>query len=434
MHHRRPALRLRGLSILVVALGLLPRPALAQYATGFVPYFGKNKVHYDTFAWRIYKSPHFEVFYYPEFEQHLSRLTSYLESGYQKLSAGLKHEMPEPIPAILYKTHSEFEETNLFPTFLPEGVLAFAEPTRGRLLLPIDEPPDRLNGLIQHELTHVFAFNMIPRGLFQRGIPLWIDEGLAEYFRGLWDPLDLMMIRDAAITDQVPKLSRAEFEAFSGRLVYNMGHACFEYMEARYGKEGVRQFLYTLRKGILGGSVDDIYQQAFRMSPEEFDAGFDKWLKERFKPFRDKQRPDDYGKDLSPEPGEDALRPGLRVQPRAPRERWWRLSPRTAADGEADIVLLSTKDGVGDPEPHERLHQPLREHLVQRRPIRGQPLDQLRSPGRYRGLLRPGRQAADALPGVRRSTERSCAGSPSPSTRPRPPRSCPEARKSCSWP
>ena len=46
--------------------------------------------------------------------------------------------------------------------------------------------------------------------------------------------------------------------------------------------------------------MDDIYQQAFRMTPEEFDEAFDKWLKERFKPFRDKQRPDDYGKDLSP--------------------------------------------------------------------------------------------------------------------------------------
>jgi Tol biopolymer transport system component len=344
MHHRRPALRLRGLIALVVLFGLLPRPAAAQYATGYVPYFGKNKVHYDTFAWRIYKSPHFEVFYYPEFEQHLSRLTSYLESGYQKLSSGLKHEMPEPIPAILYKTHSEFEETNLFPTFLPEGVLAFAEPTRGRLLLPIDEPPDRLNGLIQHELTHVFAFNMIPRGLFQRGIPLWIDEGLAEYFRGLWDPLDLMMIRDAAITDQVPKLSRAEFEAFSGRLVYNMGHACFEYMEARYGKEGVRQFLYTLRKGILGGNLEDIYMQAFRSTPEEFDAGFDKWLKERFKPYRDKQRPDDYGKDLSPNQEKTRFAQVYGFSPSPSGEMVAALTANRA-DGEADIVLLSTKDG-----------------------------------------------------------------------------------------
>lgn len=338
--------RLRPLlSLAVAAAFLLPRPAAAQ----FIPYYGKNKVKYDTFAWRVYKSPHFEVFYYPEFEQHLARLVSYLESGYLKLSTGLKHEMPEPIPVIFYKTHSEFEETNLFPSFVPEGVAAFTEPVKNRMVLPIDEPPDRLQGLITHEMTHAFAFDLIPRGLGfglqQRAIPLWVDEGLADYFRGMWDPLDLMMIRDAALTDKVPKLSKAEFEAFSGRLVYNMGHACFEFMEARYGKEGIRQFLYTLRKGILGGGTEELFKQAFRTTPEEFDAAFDKWLKERFKPFRDRQRPDDFGHDLSPNPEKTSFTQAFAFAP-SPSGEIAAIITANRSEGEADVVLVSTKDGT----------------------------------------------------------------------------------------
>jgi dipeptidyl aminopeptidase/acylaminoacyl peptidase len=335
---RRRLGRLLSLSLLL-ALPVVP-PAEAQ----FIPYYGKNKVKYDNFAWRVYKSPHFEVYYYPEFEQHLARLVSYLESAYLKLSTGLKHELSHPVPAILYKTHSEFEQTNLYPSFVPEGVLAFAEPLRGRLVLPIDEAPDRLMGLIQHEMTHVFAFDLIPRTLVQRDIPLWIDEGLADYFRGMWDDLDLMMIRDAAVTDQVPKLSRAQFEAFSGRLVYNLGHACFEYMESRYGKEGIRQFLYTLRKGILGGTTEEIFKQAFRTTPEEFDQGFDKWLKERFKPFRDKERPSDYGREISPN---SEKTPFTQVFGFAPSPSGEMVAAITAdrSNGKATIVLLSSKDG-----------------------------------------------------------------------------------------
>ncbi len=333
------------LSLAVAAAFLHPQPAAAQ----FIPYFGKNKVKYDTFAWRVYKSPHFEVFYYPEFEQHLARLVSYLESGYLKLSTGLKHEMPEAIPVIFYKTHSEFEETNLFPSFVPEGVEAFTEPVKNRMVLPIDEPPDRLQGLITHEMTHAFAFDLIPRGIgfgiSQRPIPLWVDEGLADYFRGMWDPLDLMMIRDAALTDKVPRLSRAEFEAFSGRLVYNMGHACFEFMEARYGKEGIRQFLYTLRKGILGGGTEELFKQAFRTTPEEFDAAFDKWLKERFKPFRDKQRPDDFGRDLSPNPEKTSFTQAFAFAP-SPSGEIAAIITANRSEGEADVVLVSTKDGT----------------------------------------------------------------------------------------
>ena len=329
---------------LLLLLAATP-PATAQY----IPYYGKNKVKYDNFAWRIYNAPHFEVFYYPEFEQHVARLVSYLESSYLKISTGLKHEMPKPIPAIFYKTHSEFEQTNLFPAFVPEGVGAFTEPVLNRMVIPIDDPPDKLQGLITHEMVHAFAFSLIPRGLgfgiSQRAIPLWVDEGLADYFRGTWDPLDLMMIRDAALTDQVPRLSRAEFEPLSGRLVYNMGHAAFEFMEARYGKEGIRQFLYTLRKGILGGSTEDIYQQAFRTSPEEFDQAFDKWLKERFKPYRDLQRPNDFGRDLSPNPEKTSFTQSIAFAP-SPSGEVAAIMTFNRSDGELDIVLVSTRDGT----------------------------------------------------------------------------------------
>src|SRR5687768_7053263 len=158
-------MRKRTAALAVLALTLLPAlPAAAP----FFPYYGKNKVTYDNFSWRVYKTPHFAISYYPEFEMHLGRAASYLESSYQKVSTTLKHEIGQPIPVILYKTHSEFEQTNLGGGFIPEGVLAFAEPTRGRMVLPIDEPPDKLQGLITHELTHVFEFDIIPRSLVQR--------------------------------------------------------------------------------------------------------------------------------------------------------------------------------------------------------------------------------------------------------------------------
>ena len=301
---------------------------------------------YDTFAWRIYKSPHFEVYYYPEFEQHLARVVSYAESAYQKVSSDLKHEISSPIPLILYKTHSEFEQTNLFPAILPEGVLAFAEPTRGRMVLPIDLSPDELQGLITHELTHVFEFDLIPRNMVQRSVPLWVDEGLADYMRGTWDPIDLMSVRDAAVTEQIPRISR--FEEYGGfanpRLVYNLGHAAFEFIEARFGKEGIRQFLYTFRKNIVGGGMDEIYQQAFRMKPEEFDEAFEKWLKERFKPFRDKQRPSEYGRDLSPNPEKTSFTQVFAFAA-SPSGEIIAAITGNRSEGEADIILLSARDG-----------------------------------------------------------------------------------------
>ena len=46
-------------------------------------------------------------------------------------------------------------------------------------------------------------------------------------------------------------------------LVYNLGHAVFEFIEAKCGKEGIRQFLFSLRKSVIGGG-EDAYEDALR--------------------------------------------------------------------------------------------------------------------------------------------------------------------------
>jgi len=198
LRRRRPLM-----SAAAVVFAVLYATELAAQ-TPFVPYFGKNRVRYDNFQWHIYTTDHFQIYYYPEIEQHLERVAGYAESAYQHVSTELKHDLGAKVPLVLFKTQAEFQQQNVIPSEIPEGVAAFAEPTRDRMVLPIDEPPDQLYRLITHELTHIFEFDIIPRGLVQRGIPLWVDEGLAEYMAGVWNPMDLMTVRDVAVADIVP--------------------------------------------------------------------------------------------------------------------------------------------------------------------------------------------------------------------------------------
>jgi hypothetical protein len=344
---RRPA---RGS---LVALGLLVVLACVGWAgvvsaqTPFVPYFGKNNIHYDRFDWHIYTTDHFEIYYYPEIEKHLERVAGYAESAYQHVSADLKHDLSSKIQLVLFKTHSEFEQQNVAPGAAQEGVGAFAEPYRQRMLMPIDDPPDNLYGLITHELTHQFQFDIIPQGLIRQNVPLWVNEGGAEFERGQWDPLDLMMIRDAAVSDVVPKMSKTDGygnNPGNARLVpYDLGHAVYEFIEAKFGVEGVRQFLFALRKSVIGGG-EDAYEEALRMKPEEFDQAFERYLKERFKPFRDKERPGDYGRDLAPNQEKTHYTQALSIAP-SPSGDLIATVTGNRKDGELDIVLISSKDG-----------------------------------------------------------------------------------------
>jgi hypothetical protein len=316
-------------------------PIRAQ--TSYIPYYGKNRVRYKPFEWHIYKTDRFDFYFYPELLPHLERVAGYAESAYDRISGELKHDLADRVPIILFKTQSDFQLENISGAELPEGVLAFAEPERNRMVLPIDEPDDQLYRLITHELTHVFEFDIIPRGIIGGNLPLWMDEGLANYMAGYWNVLDLMQVRDAAITDNVPKMSEFESQPLSGRLPYSIGHATFEFIESKWGKEGLRQFLFSLRRSAIGGG-DSAYEEALKLQPAEFDEQFDRYLKERFKPFRDKERPADYGRNIAPRPDRSVFVRTLSIEA-SPTGDMLAAVVGNRRDQELDIVLLSARDG-----------------------------------------------------------------------------------------
>jgi hypothetical protein len=313
--------------------------------TSQIPYFGKNQVRYDAFEWFHYETDHFVIYYYPEIEPHLERMAGYAESAYQHVSSELKHDLAHKVPLILFQTSSEFQQQNVIPGAAQEGVGAFAEPTRNRIVMPMDEPPDLLYRLIVHELTHQFDYDIVPASLVRQSTPLWIHEGLADYMTGFWRPLDLMSVRDAAVADIIPKMSKLQGYSDVGgaRMIYNLGHAIFEFIEARWGKEGLRQYLFALRKSVIGGG-EDAYEEAFDLTAEEFDQDFDNYLKDRFKPFRDKERPADYGRNLIPNPEKTPYRGGYTIEP-SPSGDLIAVFSLNARDREGDIILVSAKDG-----------------------------------------------------------------------------------------
>ena len=125
-----------------------------------------------------------------------------------------------------------------------------------------------------------------------------------------------MTVRDAAVTDVVPKMSELnDYGNFGNpRMIYNLGHAVFEFIESRWGKEGLRSTSSRCASR-SSAAARTPYQEAFKIEDEEFDQQFDRYLKDRFKPFRDKERAADYGRNLAPE-----RRRRLPVQQRASAE------------------------------------------------------------------------------------------------------------------
>ena len=244
----------------------------------------------DTFEWQVYRTDHFDIHYYPALVPDLEQVASSAEGAYQWISSELRYNLWFRVPLILFKTRGDFEQQSIIPeateAILRGEVTSFSEPERNRVVILIDEEPDRRYRQITHELTHIFAFDMIPRSMTTlRSVPQWIDEGLANYMTGVWEPTDLMQVRDTVAANSVPKMTTltGSVDAQSPRVAANLGHAAFEFIEAEYGKVAVRQFLLELRRNVVDGT-GDLYQAAFHITPDEFDSEFGQYLRGRFSP------------------------------------------------------------------------------------------------------------------------------------------------------
>jgi hypothetical protein len=80
------------------------------------------------------------------------------------------------------------------------------------------------------------------------------------------------------------------------------------------------------------------------MKKEEFDEAFERYVKERFKPFRDKERPADYGRDLAPNKEKTKFSQAISIAP-SPSGDLIAVVTGNRKDQELDIVLVSSKDG-----------------------------------------------------------------------------------------
>jgi hypothetical protein len=302
--------------------------------------FGQNKIVYDRFHWNIYHATHFDIYFYDEEKSALQKVTNAAESAYDTLSRELNYQITKKIPLIYYHTHSAFEQTNVDLNFIPEGVGAFAEPTRNRMVIPIDTTDEKLLQLIQHELTHVFEYEILFQGKLGKEVtanpPTWFMEGFASFMGNDEDSKDRMVLRDAVVNDQVPPITHAQG---GGYFAYRFGHAVFAYMQQKYGWEGLRDFIYEYRN-TLGNSVDRALKRAFDITPDEFDSQFRTWLRKQYLPaLVAKGEPQEYGEPfkINPDIESEEISP-------VPSPSGDLLAAFTTYKDDVDVVLFNIPD------------------------------------------------------------------------------------------
>ena len=157
--------------------------------------FGQNKVQYDSFDWDYIVSPNTNVYYYGD-NYDLAIFTSKVaEKSIEQIGKHLRWRSSTPIKIIVYTSHNDFQQTNVVNVYMSEGIGGVTELYKNRIVIPFEGSYEQFEHVIHHELVHA-AINQLVYGGNAQGlisgrirvqVPLWANEGLAEYLSVDWD-------------------------------------------------------------------------------------------------------------------------------------------------------------------------------------------------------------------------------------------------------
>ena len=280
---------MRSRAIAVLALLLLVCTAVPSAAQ----YFGRNKVQYENFDFKVLTTEHFDIYYYPEEEAAVRLAARMAERWYARLSKLLNHELRGRQPLILYAAHPHFQQTNIIGD-IGEGTGGVTEGNRRRVILPFAGGLAETDHVLGHELVHAFQYDMAsqtdvggrPVGPGLQALPLWFIEGMAEYLSlGPIDSNTAMWVREAASRDAMPTIDKLDDPDY---FPYRYGHAFWAYVAGRWGDRVVGDLL---RGTGPDGNIEAAIGAILGMEDEQLSAEWHEATKRSFAAVYETARP-----------------------------------------------------------------------------------------------------------------------------------------------
>ncbi len=259
--------------LLILLCVISPPDSSAQY-------FGQNKVTLKQHQWRILESPHFELHFYEEEREVAREAILYAERAYARLSQMFKHDMQNPIPLLIYASHTEFRESRAAPGLIGEGTGGLTEFLKRRVIVPFTGSYAELDYVLTHELTHAFQLDILSNPGFSNTLgpirwtpPLWVMEGLAEYMGtpGI-GPRTHMWTRDAILEGTL--LDARTLSMVGDIRVYRYGQSLVHHIAQNFGDEALGLWFRSMSRShsLETGTVESIGLTVDKLSEEWADS------------------------------------------------------------------------------------------------------------------------------------------------------------------
>jgi Tol biopolymer transport system component len=221
-------------------------------------YFGQNKVRYKNLKFKVYKTPHFQIYYYLKNDSLIKRFAQESELWYTVHQQVFRDTFRKVNPIILYANHPEFQQTTALDGEVSVGTGGVTEGLKNRVIMPMMENNQMTRHVLGHELVHAFQYHTLlgkEDNNFENinNLPLWMIEGMAEYLSlGKKDSYTAMWMRDAYLNHDIPSVR--DLTESNKYFPYRYGEAFWSFIGSTYGDTIITPFFKnTARYGLPYG-------------------------------------------------------------------------------------------------------------------------------------------------------------------------------------
>ena len=295
--------------------------------------FGQNKMQYRDFDWSYIQTPHFDIYYYGDQKDLAEFAAEVAEESYEQISIHLRWDLKRRVSIMVYNSHNEFQQTNVVGAYMREGVGGVTELFKNRVVFPFEGNYEQFRHVIHHELVHALINDMVYGGRMQNvvssrtkiRVPIWSNEGLAEYLSSNWDTKADMVLRDIAVHERMPSVKELNYF-----MAYKGGQSLWRFIAGKYGREKIGDVFRSMKRT---QNAEKGYENALGMNYDDLTKQWHKYLKKEYWPdVKDRDPLEDMSEKLTDH---------------KKARNFYNVSPALSPDGSM-VAVLSDENGYFD--------------------------------------------------------------------------------------
>ncbi|MBP7901468.1 MAG: hypothetical protein KA015_01495 [Spirochaetes bacterium] len=193
---------------------------------------------------------HFNIHFEKGYESNAVRTAEYAELSYEHLSDKFKLRLNNVTDIILYQDFCDYKNTRIIDINYDNSIMAFSSPENKYIVLPFNSENKYFKKIIFHEMTHVFIYNYINRiSLFKKKLPSDLEEAFCEYFSGISDSNETMILRDIILSKNISKNSFRKFQGSYFPDSSIISASALQLISERHGEDSIFKLLNDVVSG-----------------------------------------------------------------------------------------------------------------------------------------------------------------------------------------